>query len=37
MTVRWTLHTGADLLTEKQTHRLRGVFAVDEHGDVEAT
>ena len=34
---RRTLRTGADLLTEKQHSRLAGVFAVDEHVEVEAT
>ncbi len=34
---RRTLHTGADLLTDKQKDRLRGLFAVDEHVQVEAT
>ncbi len=34
---RRTLHTGASLLTEKQTARLNAVFAVDEHVEVEAT
>jgi transposase len=34
---RRTLHTGADLLTDKQTQRLEGVFATDEHVEVEAT
>ncbi len=34
---RRTLHTGAELLTEKQTSRLRALFAVDEHVEVEAT
>ncbi|MBK8437856.1 MAG: ISL3 family transposase [Austwickia sp.] len=36
-TARRTLHTGADLLTEKQTARLTALFAVDEHTEVEAT
>ncbi len=31
------LHTGTDLLTNKQTDRLRGLFASDEHVEVEAT
>ena len=35
--VRRTLHTGADLLTEKQQDRLNTVFAVEEHVEVEAT
>lgn len=34
---RRTLHTGAGLLTDKQTHRLAALFAVDEHVEVEAT
>ena len=34
---RRTLHTGADLLTDKQQHRLEGLFADDEHVEVEAT
>ena len=34
---RRTLHTGADLLTDKQAQRLRALFAVDEHVEVEAT
>ena len=34
---RRTLHTGADLLTDKQTKRLAALFAVDEHVQVEAT
>lgn len=34
---RRTLHTGADLLTDKQCQRLEGLFAVDEHVEVEAT
>ncbi|WP_447949788.1 ISL3 family transposase [Microbacterium aurum] len=34
---RHTLHTGADLLTEKQKLRLDAVFAVEEHVEVEAT
>ncbi len=34
---RRTLHTGADLLTDKQKDRLHGLFAVDEHVQVEAT
>ena len=35
--VRRTLHTGASLLTEKQTARLDAVFAAEEHVEVEAT
>ncbi len=34
---RRTLHTGADLLTDKQTQRLHTLFATDEHVEVEAT
>ncbi len=34
---RRTLHTGDDLLTEKQTARLEALFAADEHVEVEAT
>jgi transposase len=34
---RRTLHTGHDLLTDKQTARLQALFAVDEHVEVEAT
>ena len=34
---RRTLHTGADLLTDKQTTRLEALFAVDEHAAVEVT
>jgi transposase len=34
---RRTLHTGADLLTEKQKTRLTDLFEVDEHVQVEAT
>lgn len=34
---RRTLHTGADLLTEKQHARLEAVFATEEHVQVEAT
>jgi transposase len=34
---RRTLHTGADLLTDKQRQRLQDLFAVDEHVEVEAT
>jgi transposase len=34
---RRTLHTGADLLTDKQTDRLHTLFAIDEHVEVEAT
>jgi transposase len=35
--VRRTLHTGADLLTDKQRDRLAALFAGDEHVEVEAT
>ena len=34
---RRTLHTGADLLTDKQAARLNDLFAGDEHVEVEAT
>ena len=34
---RRTLHTGAELLTDKQTDRLHALFATDEHVEVEAT
>ncbi|GAA4730379.1 hypothetical protein GCM10023350_12030 [Nocardioides endophyticus] len=34
---RRTLHTGAGLLTDKQTDRLRVLFADDSHVEVEAT
>ena len=34
---RRTLHTGSDLLTDKQCQRLRDLFAGDEHVQVEAT
>ncbi|MBG6225945.1 transposase [Arthrobacter sp. CAN_A2] len=34
---RRTLHTGADLLTDKQNTRLDAVFATEEHLEVEAT
>jgi transposase len=34
---RRTLHTGADLLTDKQATRLRNLFASDQHVAVEAT
>jgi transposase len=34
---RRTLHTGADLLTDKQKARLTALFAADEHVEVEAT
>ncbi len=34
---RRTLHTGADLLTDKQTQRLNTLFGADEHVEVEAT
>ena len=35
--IRRVLHTGADLLTDKQITRLKAVFARDEHVEVEAT
>ena len=34
---RRTLHTGADLLTDKQIDRLNALFATEEHVEVEAT
>jgi transposase len=34
---RRTLHTGADLLTDKQRQRLTALFAADEHVQLEAT
>ena len=34
---RRTLHTGLDLLTDRQTARLSALFARDEHVQVEAT
>jgi transposase len=34
---RRTLHTGADLLTDKQRDRLTTLFATDQHVQVEAT
>jgi transposase len=34
---RRTLHTGADLLTDKQTDRLTALFGDDQHVQVEAT
>ena len=34
---RRTLHTGADLLTEKQKTRLEALFKADEHVEVQAT
>ena len=34
---RRTLHTGADLLTDKQNARLNAVFATEDHVEVEAT
>jgi transposase len=36
-TSRRTLHTGRDLLTEKQTARLEKLFATDAHVEVEVT
>ena len=35
--VRRTLHSGAELLTDKQAQRLQDCFAVDDHLAVEAT
>jgi transposase len=34
---RRTLHTGADLLTDKQKRRIEALFATDEHVEVQAT
>ena len=34
---RRTLHTGADLLTERQRARIQALFATDEHVEVEVT
>lgn len=34
---RRTLHTGSNLLTDKQQARLEALFAVDEHVEIEAT
>ena len=34
---RRTLHTGADLLTDRQRTRLAALFAADAHAEVEAT
>ena len=34
---RRTLHTGADLLTDKQKARLATLFAIDAHAEVEAS
>ncbi len=34
---RRTLHTGADLLTDKQKTRIEALFAIEEHVPVEAT
>ncbi|MGB5937721.1 MAG: ISL3 family transposase, partial [Ornithinimicrobium sp.] len=34
---RRTLHTGAELLTEKQTARIKALFATSTHAEVEAT
>ena len=34
---RRVLHTGADLLTDKQRHRITALFAAGEHVEVEAT
>jgi transposase len=36
-TARRTLHTGADLHTDKQRDRIRALFAADEHVELEAT
>jgi transposase len=36
-TARRTLHTGADLLTDKQRDRITALFAADEHVQLEAT
>lgn len=36
-TARRTLHTGTDLLTDKQKDRLAALFASDAHVEVEAT
>ena len=36
-TARRTLHTGTDLLTDKQKHRLAALFKGDQHVEVEAT
>lgn len=36
-TPRRTLHTGADLLTDKQHQRLTDLFATDAHVEVEVT
>lgn len=33
---RWTLHTGADLLTDKQQRRMEALFTDDRHVEVEA-
>ncbi|MGH9068501.1 MAG: ISL3 family transposase [Acidimicrobiales bacterium] len=34
---RRTLHTGADLLTDKQNERIEALFAIDAHVEVEVT
>ncbi len=34
---RSTLHTGADLLTDRQVTRIEALFAIEEHVEVEAT
>ena len=34
---RWTLHTGHDLLTDRQRQRLTALFEVEDHVQVEAT
>lgn len=36
-TARRTLHTGHDLLTDKQKNRLEALFVADDHAEVEAT
>jgi Transposase and inactivated derivatives len=36
-TARRTLHTGADLLTDRQRARIEALFAIEEHVAVEAT
>jgi transposase len=35
--IRRVLRTGVDLLTDRQRHRLTGVFAIEAHVEVEAT
>ena len=34
---RRTLHTGADLLTDRQRERLTALFGIEDHVQVEAT